>query len=142
MRMLSEGINRDIFLSQYELNEHFEKFETLDAVVLTCSNISEKSFLVSHGLPKELPPEQLIKQSAIGDVLGQFLDKESNAVSRDINNRALGILLDDVRSIPEKILAAAGPHKVDIICAACKRGLANTLVTDDVTAELICEKKL
>ena len=41
MRMLSEGINHDIFLSQYELNEHFKKFETLDAVVLTCSNISE-----------------------------------------------------------------------------------------------------
>ena len=138
---LSEGIDRNVFLSQYELSEHFQKFETLDAVVLTCSNISDKSFLIEHGLPKELTQEQLINEGAIGDVLGQFLDNEGNSISQDIDNRAIGISLEKVRSIPEKILAAAGPHKVDIICAACKRGLVNTLVTDDVTAELICEKK-
>ena len=51
---LSEGIDRNLFLSQYALKAHFEKFAALDAVILTCSNVSEKSFLVEHGLPQNM----------------------------------------------------------------------------------------
>jgi DNA-binding transcriptional regulator LsrR (DeoR family) len=132
---LSEGIDRDLFLSQYALKEHFAKFESLDAVLLTCSNVSSKSFLVSHGLPKELTPESLIAAGAVGDVLGQFLDKDGNAVSPDVDDRTIGMPLEKVQKIPEKIMAAAGLHKVDIIHAACRRKLVDTLITDDVTTE-------
>ena len=137
---LSEGIDRNLFLSQLALKEHFRKFDTLDAVLLTCSNVSAKSFLVSHGLPKEMTPEALIKAGAIGDVLGQFLDKDGNSVSKEVDDRTIGMPLDRVMAVPEKIMAAAGPHKVDIIRAACKRRLVNTLVTDDLTAKLILNK--
>lgn len=139
---LSEGLDRDLFLSQFALREHFHKFDNLDAVLLTCSNVSKKSFLVSHGLPNELSPQSLIEQGAIGDVLGQFLDKDGNSVSKAIDDRAVGMLLERVQHVPEKIMAAAGPHKVDIIRAACKRGLVDTLVTDDVTAELLIASEL
>ncbi|SMX33286.1 sugar-binding transcriptional regulator [Actibacterium lipolyticum] len=137
---LSDGIDRDLFLSQTSLKEHFQKFQSLDAVLLTCSNVSDKSFLVSHGLPKEMEPEALIEQGAIGDVLGQFLDKDGNSVSKYVDDRTIGMPLDSVQAVPEKIMAAAGPHKVDIIRAACHRGLVDTLVTDDVTASLILER--
>jgi DNA-binding transcriptional regulator LsrR (DeoR family) len=137
---LTEGIDRDLFLSQYALKEHFEKFEKLDAVLLTCSNVSPKSFLVEHGLPKELTPDSLIEAGAIGDVLGQFLDKDGNSVSAEVDNRTIGMPLQQIHAVPEKIMAAAGPHKVDIILAACRRGLVDTLVTDDLTAKLLLEK--
>lgn len=136
---LSEGIDRDLFLSQASLKEHFQKFQSLDAVLLTCSNVSDKSFLVSHGLPKDMSPDRLIEQGAIGDVLGQFLDKDGNSVSHYVDDRTIGMPLESVQAVPEKIMAAAGPHKVDIIRAACRRGLVDTLVTDDVTAELLLE---
>ena len=137
---LSAGIDRDLFLSQYSLQEHFRKFDTLDAVLLTCSNVSDKSFLVSHGLPQGLTVESLKALGAIGDVLGQFLDKDGNSVSQAIDDRAIGMPLHKVLEVPEKILSAAGPHKVDIIRAACRRGLVDTLITDDVTAELLLAK--
>ena len=41
---------------------------------------------------------------------------------------------------PQRVLAAAGAHKVDVILAACRRGLVQTLITDDVTARLMLEK--
>ncbi|MGR3660170.1 MAG: sugar-binding transcriptional regulator [Paracoccaceae bacterium] len=134
---LTDGIDRDLFLSQYALKEHFAKFRTLDAALLTCSNVSQKSFLVSHGLPRELTTEALIKAGAIGDVLGHFLDKDGNSVSKDIDDRTLGMPLDQVKNVPEKIMAAAGGHKVEIIRAACFRGLVDTLVTDEPTARLL-----
>jgi DNA-binding transcriptional regulator LsrR (DeoR family) len=136
---LSEGIDRDMFLSQYALKEHFEKFASLDAVLLTCSNVSEKSFLVEHGLPQGMTPEALIDAGAIGDVLGQFLDRDGRSVSAQVDSRTVGMPLEQVIDIPEKIMAAAGHHKVEIIKAACKRGLVDTLVTDDTTARLLLE---
>ncbi len=136
---LSEGIDRDLFLSQADLNEHFRKFDTLDAVILTCSDVSPRSFLVANGLPKELSPQTLIDAGAIGDVLGQFLDRDGHSVSKTIDDRTVGIPLDRVAKVEEKILAAAGPHKVHIIRAACLRGLVDTLVTDDVTARLLLD---
>ncbi len=138
---LSEGIDRELFLSQYALKEHFDKFASLDAVLLTCSNVSEKSFLVEHGLPQELTPNALIEAGAIGDVLGQFLDRDGHSVSGEIDSRKVGMPLNEVIQVPEKIMAAAGPHKVDIIKAACRRGLVDTLVTDDTTAKLILDTK-
>lgn len=134
---LSEGIDRNLFLSQYALREHFAKFIALDAVLLTCSNVSEKSFLVSNGLPKELTPKSLVEAGAIGDVLGQFLDQNGNSISSEVDERTIGMSLDQVLAVPEKIMAAAGPHKVEIIMAACNRGLVNTLVTDNITAKLL-----
>lgn len=138
---LSEGIDRELFLSQPVLREHIEKFDTLDAVILTCSNVSRKSFLVTHGLPDEITAESLIEAGAIGDVLGHFLDADGQSVSPEIDARTIGMPLELVRTVPEKILAAAGPHKVQIIKAAIKRDLVNTLVTDDVTAELLLEDR-
>ncbi len=134
---LSEGIDRETFLSQYALKEHFEKFKTLDAVLLTCSNVSEKSFLVEHGLPQELTPKSLTDAGAIGDVLGRFLDKNGASISAQVDDRTRGMSLEQILDVPEKIMAAAGPHKVAIIRAACRRGLVDTLVTDDVTAKLL-----
>ena len=104
---------------------------------MTCSNVSEKSFLVEHGLPHGLTPQVLIDAGAIGDVLGQFLDRNGASVSEAVDNRTVGMPLSQVLDVPEKIMAAAGPHKVEIIRAACKRNLVDTLVTDDVTARLL-----
>lgn len=136
---LSEGIDRELFLSQPVLREHFDKFDKLDAVVLTCSNVSDKSFLVANGLPRVIEQQRLIEMGAVGDVLGQFIDADGRAVAPDIDNRTVGMLLDTAAKVPERIMAAAGPHKVEVLRAAVKRGLVQTLVTDDVTAELLLD---
>ncbi|EAU40262.1 putative transcriptional regulator protein [Fulvimarina pelagi HTCC2506] len=135
---LSEGVDRDLFLSQQIFADHFAKFETLDAAILTASDVSPRSFLVANGMQKSLA-EDLMEAGAIGDVLGRFLDAEGRSIGHPIDERTIGVDLSVVERIPEKILAAAGSHKIEIIRAASRRGLVDTLVTDDVTAELLIE---
>lgn len=134
---LSEGVDRDVFLGQELFEEHFAKFETLDAAILTASDVSPRSFLVANGLPSEVPPRMLTEAGAIGDVLGRFLDRDGRPIDHPIDGRTIGVSIETVVRVPLKILAAAGPHKVGIIRAAAKAGLIDTLVTDDVTAELL-----
>lgn len=134
---LSEGVDRKVFLSQEIFHDHFRKFETLDAVILTASDVSPKSFLVANGLPTGITPKDLKAAGAVGDVLGRFLDRDGQSIRHPIEDRTIGATIDTVARIPEKILAAAGHHKVEIIRSAVKRGLVDTLVTDDVTGELL-----
>ena len=134
---LSEGVDRDVFLSQAIFADHFRKFETLDAAILTASDISDRSYLVVNGLPQEYSATDITDAGAIGDVLGRFLDEKGQPIAHALDRRTIGVDLDVVERTPEKIMAAAGPHKVGIIRAASRRGLIDTLITDDVTAELL-----
>lgn len=136
---LSEDVDRDAFLSQEIFREHFAKFESLDAAILTASDVSPLSFLVAYGLPSNVTAEDLVAAGAVGDVLGRYLDKDGNAVAHPIDDRTIGASLEKVAKIPNKILVAAGPHKVPIMRIAMARGLVDTLVTDDVTGELLLQ---
>ncbi|NHF72348.1 sugar-binding transcriptional regulator [Paracoccus xiamenensis] len=136
---LSKGVDRDLFLSQEQFREHFDKFEQLDAAVLTCSDISAKSYLVQEGLPPEVSPQDLIDAGAVGDVVGIFLDRNGIAVPTPLSSRTIGISLETLLRVPLRVLVAAGPHKAEIIRAVLRQGIANTLITDDVTAEMLLE---
>ncbi len=138
---LSPNVDRQAFLSQELFAEHFRKCEKLDAAILVAGDVSTRSFLVATGLPRDVRPRELTAAGAVGDILARFLDADGNEIAHSLNARAIGVDLDKLHSIPHKILAAAGRHKVDIIRAAMKRGFVDTLITDDVTAELLLNKK-
>ncbi len=134
---LSEGVDRSAFLRQELFEEHYAKFEQLDAVIITASDVSSKSFLIANGLPSEIDPKSISQAGAVGDVLGRFLDQDGNSIDHPIEARTIGVAIETVSTVPHKIMAAAGQHKVKIIRAAAKAGLINTLITDDITAETI-----
>ena len=136
---LSRDIDPNVFLAPEIFGDHFRKLSHLDAAVLVAGDVSDRSYLVSTGVPGEVSQEELIANGAVGDVLGRFLDREGNTIAHPLNDRTIGVDLETVKRIPEKILAAAGHHKISIIRAAMKRGLVNTLITDDVTAQLLLE---
>jgi len=134
---LAEGIDREAFLSQSILETHLRKCRGLDAAILVVGDISQRSYLISTALPREVSIEDLTAAGAVGDLLGRFLDRDGAEIALPLNARTIGVDLETLASIPEKILAAAGRHKVDIIRAVARRRLIDTLVTDDVTAELL-----
>lgn len=136
---LSPDVDRAAFLAQDFFADHFKKFHELDAVILTASNISSLSYLVNMGLPHKISSDELVKYGAIGDVVGRFLDAKGMPVSTELDSCTIGIELDVLEKVTDRILAAAGEHKVHIIHAALSRGIANILVTDDVTAEKLLE---
>jgi lsr operon transcriptional repressor len=78
--------------------------------------------------------EDLIAAGAVGDVLGWVLDAEGRPIDHPINERVIGIGLEDLRRIPDVILAAGGAHKQPIIRAVLGLGVVDTLVTDEATA--------
>ncbi|WP_033069096.1 sugar-binding transcriptional regulator [Thalassospira australica] len=136
---LPEDVDKDVFLSQEIYASHIERCMSADAALLVVGDVSELSFMVKYGLPRDVTMQELRDAGAVGDVLGRFLDAEGNEIEHPLNARTVGVNLNALADIPNKILTAAGKHKVPIIKAAIKRGLVDTLVTDDLTAELLLE---
>ncbi|NIZ02883.1 sugar-binding transcriptional regulator [Thalassospira lucentensis] len=136
---LPEGLDKDLFLSQDIYASHIERCLAADAVLLVVGDVSDLSFMVKYGLPKDVRMEALREAGAVGDVLGRFLDANGNEINHPINDRTVGVDLTALAGIPNKILTAAGAHKVNIMRAAITRGLVDTLVTDDLTAEMLLE---
>ena len=137
---LSPGTDRTTFLAEGAFQAHLARLKTLDLAVLVAGDVTERSFLVSMGLPSGVTPQDLLTAGAVGDVLGHFLDASGAEITHPINGSAIGLDLEGLMRVPQRVLAAAGVHKVDVIIAACRRGLVQTLITDDVTARLILGK--
>lgn len=76
----------------------------------------------------------LKEQHAAGDVIGRFFDTEGQPLAIDLNQRIIGLSLDDLRAIPVNILAAGGENKREALHAALKSQLCSVLITDTDTA--------
>ena len=131
---LPKNVDRDEFLNQDFYKEHIEKCFSADAVLLAAGDMSDRNCIVKYGLT-ELESQSIRNTDAVGNILGRFMDISGNEVDHPVNSRVAGVGLEELKNIPNKILTAAGEHKIDIILASIRRDLVDTLITDDITAE-------
>lgn len=126
--------SRDILVRQDVFREVLDRIRGADALAMAAGDMSGRSLLLRDGLPSDVTAPDLLALGAVGDVLGYFLDAKGRPVDHPINGRVIGLDLEDLRAIPDVILAAGGLHKVAILRAVLDLGLVNTFVTDETTA--------
>lgn len=128
---------RDAILDTEFFDDVFERIRSVDACVIGAGDMSTDSLLIRHAVPSDVNVAELVAAGAVGDIQGQFLDAEGRLVDHEINERAIGIGVLDVANLKGTILAAGGPGKVPIICAALRTGAFRRLVTDEQTAAAV-----
>ncbi|MDP4162197.1 MAG: sugar-binding transcriptional regulator [Bacillota bacterium] len=79
--------------------------------------------------------------NAVGDICSRFFDADGQICNESLNERTLGINLEDLKKKEHSILIAGGPHKIEGIYGALKGQLANVLVTDQFTAQFLLDKE-
>ena len=129
--------SRDTIMQLDVFREVLEKLRGVDAMAMAAGDISKNSLLMRDGLPNDVTMEELRALGAVGDALGVVIDAEGQPIDHPINERVIGIGLEDLADIPNVILAAGGPHKVPVVRAVLRRGVVNTLVTDEATARAL-----
>lgn len=77
----------------------------------------------------------LARRGAVGDIGLRFFDREGKPVRGPLDERVIGITLEELKSTPRAIGVAGGDHKVEAIRACLAGKLVNVLVTDRFTAE-------
>lgn len=132
--------SRDTIMALDVFRSVVEKLKSVDALAMAAGDISTRSLLMRDGLPSDISMEELVAAGAVGDVLGTVIDAEGQAIDHPINERVIGIGLDDLRGVPNVILAAGGANKLAVNRAVLRRGVVNTFVTDEATARALLER--
>lgn len=99
-----------------------------DATIVKSSILNYNDFLL------------LNMKGAVGDIICHFIDKDGNLVDTDIDSRLVSLSLDKLNQLENVIGVAAGKHKVSAITSALKGGYLDILITDENTAELLCQE--
>jgi len=73
---------------------------------------------------------------AVGDVIGQFLGADGRPVASEVNQRTLGLRIEDLRG-REVVAVAGGGEKRDAILATLASGIVTGLIIDEATARLV-----
>ncbi len=81
--------------------------------------------------------DELRSAGAVGDVCLRFFDAEGKAVPSDLDERIVGVGVDQLRSVERKIGIAGGRRKTDAIRAAATGGWIDVLITDLATAQTL-----
>jgi DNA-binding transcriptional regulator LsrR (DeoR family) len=126
--------SRDTFMAQEVYAEVLERVGRIDLALLSMGDLSPRSLLVRHGLPPDVGIEDLRAAGAVGDVLGQYLDKSGQPIRHGINDRAIALSLEKLAKAPTVMLIAGGANKVPIIAAALLGRIGKVLVTDEKAA--------
>ncbi|MEO1779988.1 MAG: sugar-binding domain-containing protein [Pseudomonadota bacterium] len=128
-----------LFMQQDVIKDMLAKMRSCGAIGLATGDL-ESSLLVRDAMPADIDTAELIARGGVGDIMGHVLNAEGELIDHPINRRVIGLPLDEVDEIENVILAAGGVHKVRIIHAALKRGMIDTLVTDENTASALLDQ--
>jgi DNA-binding transcriptional regulator LsrR (DeoR family) len=78
-------------------------------------------------------------KGAVGVIIGRFIDAEGRQVRDAIDERTVGITLEQLKCASIRICAAGGPRKTEALRAGLLGGYATHLVTDMKTARMLLE---
>lgn len=110
---------------------------SLDTIFVGIGSLTSNAVLNdAKSLPSGTHAE-LVAAGAVGDIALRFFDAKGKPVSTSLDERVLGITVDQLHRTPRVVAIAGGSEKVEAIRAALRAKLVNVLVTDTETAEAL-----
>ena len=83
--------------------------------------------------PRELA--NLTDSGAVGDMSLRFFDAEGAYVKSSLDDRVIGMTLEELAEVDRVMALAGGKAKTEAIRGALKTGIIDLLITDKFTAQ-------
>jgi len=107
------------------------------AYLYSAGQADEHSALVDSGYLSPEEVGELVRKGAVGDIVGRYIDKDGAIVDPELDERTLGIQLEQLRRAPLAIAVISGSAKHAVARAIVASGLCTVLVTDEDTARVL-----
>lgn len=126
---------KKLLLQEPEIARTLEKARQCQVALFSIGDLSDQSAIgcLSDSVSETL--QDLKEKGGIGETLGRVFDKNGNTVESGFNDRIIGLSLDDLKKIPNRVCIIYDNYKVPAVKTALKTGLVNVLITDDNIAE-------
>jgi DNA-binding transcriptional regulator LsrR (DeoR family) len=123
------------------VNEAMQLFEKVTVALVGIGSVEPSKLLTSSGnifSSNEL--EGLRTGGAVGDVCLRFFDAAGAPVETPLNDRVIGMSLEQLKNVERTVGIAGGVRKYPAIRGALEGHLINVLITDRDTAQHLLDK--
>jgi DNA-binding transcriptional regulator LsrR (DeoR family) len=133
--LVEQAASRDILCAEPAVREGLMRARTVKLAVAGIGAVQERgSSFLRAGLLTRNDLARLRAQGAVGEMVGRFYKIDGTIQGIDINQRIIGLELEDLGRVPISLAIARGLPKVEPIVGALNGHLITVLATDDVTA--------
>ena len=87
--------------------------------------------------PAELA--DLLQRGAVGDIALRFFDRQGRPVRGEMDERIIGIRLEQLQRVPRVVGVSGGPEKFAALHGALHGKLINVLITDSLSAQKLLD---
>jgi len=129
----------DALLENATIKEALSLAAACDIAVVGIGVPTLEGILGKQPILNEKEIARLKNNGAAGDICLRFYNAEGLPADDDLDNRTIGLTLNQIRSIRRVIGVAGGEYKVKAIRAALESKLVKVLVTDDLVAQRLLE---
>lgn len=126
---------RAVFLSDSHVQRAMSLFPLVRVAFLGIGAPSPDSVVMRDGsiiTPSEM--DDLLAKGAVGDIALRYFDAFGQPVASELDQRVIGMELDEVMKVERVVGVTGGPQKITAILGALRGHLIDVLITDHVTA--------
>ena len=129
-----------VLLGDSYLRETMELFEKVTLSFIGIGAIEPSGMLAKSGNVFSARELEAVKEAGgVGDIGLRFFDKDGQQVRTPLDDRVIGMTLDELSKIDRVIALAGGHSKTLAIHGALKAGVIDILVTNKFTAERLTD---
>lgn len=130
--IVSSAAMRAMLMQESVLAEQLGILAEANRIVMGISSLRPESTIHTSGF-LDGGMQHTHYQDAVGSLVGRFISARGEPVIGPMHDRTIGLDLDQLRQIQQRIAIAGGMDKVAAILAALRGGFISILVTDSAT---------
>jgi deoxyribonucleoside regulator len=133
-------VAKDILMQEPQIQEVLNKARNCQLGIFGIGTLSDHSSIAALDKDKKQMILDMKEKGGVGEMIGRIYDQDGQPVTSEIDERLIGLTLDEIRKIPTRVGVAFGDEKREAIHVAMKTGIINVLVTDSTTAQQLVDK--
>jgi DNA-binding transcriptional regulator LsrR (DeoR family) len=139
--MLGSPVGRDSLVADPTVSAVMGLWPRLTMALVGIGSLEPSALLRQSGNALAEDDQAVLRGAgAVGDVCLRFFDAEGVPVQSAVDDRVIGITLDQLRSVPRRVAVAGGLRKHAAIRAALLGGWVNVLITDVDEAQRLLDE--
>lgn len=124
-------------LTEHSIKQVMEYGARANISIFTLGDLGVDNAHILAGYLNEERLKYLQAAGAVGDLCSHFIDENGRLAYKDLDDRTIGLPLDELKKKDYRIAVAIGERKVRSICGALNGGHLNVLITNEGTANAV-----
>lgn len=137
--LMSSAQMADAIKKESSVQEVTSMIRLASMTIVGIGGMDDSATIVKSSILNPSDFRLLAMKGAVGDIICHFIDKDGNLVDTEVDSRLVSVHLSMLKELENVIGVAAGKHKIPAIHAALTGGYIDILITDEETAEQLCQ---